>query len=384
MREILTTSSAPIFNVPLSQGVKFGNRVFPSGMVGAKSETSEAVEGFEAQTRQVMENLMTVAKLGGMRPKDFVKCTAFLKDLNYFGIFNRVYGEYFGEDFPARSAFEIPWLAGPYELEVEGFGYSSDKWRTSERQVIYTENAPRFPVPLVQGIRVDNFIYPSGQVPALPKDSWPVEGFKEQTKQAIDNLIEIIKAAGGEKSNLVRCIVFIKEISRFALFKQVYEEYFKDVKEPPAFTCFGVTGLAGPYDMELEGIAYVGSELEVFNPLQRTALDITHSQCVRAGDLIFVSGQLGFDSETGEVPLTFEGQTRKVMENLMKIADSAGATEADILKTTCYISNIRNFEFFNRIYQEYFKSAFPARSAFAVAGLPGEFQIQVDAVIATK
>ena len=79
MKEILRTSKAPIFKVPLSQGTKFGNRVFPSGMVGASPDTLEVVGGFEEQTRKVMENLLYVSDEGGMSPQDFIKCTPISK-----------------------------------------------------------------------------------------------------------------------------------------------------------------------------------------------------------------------------------------------------------------------------------------------------------------
>ena len=115
---------------------------------------------------------------------------------------------------------------------------------------------------MVQGIKVGNFIYPSGQVPAKPSDSWPVEDFRDQIRQAIENLIAVVEAGGGTKENIIKCAVFLKDMSRFDLFNEVYSEYFQKDNNPPARSCFGVTGLAGPYDIEIEGIAYVGDDVE--------------------------------------------------------------------------------------------------------------------------
>ena len=384
MREIIRTSKAPIFDVPLSQGIRFGNRVFPSGMVGARPDTVEAVEGFEAQVHQVMQNLMNVAKVGGMNPQDFVKCTAFLKDLNYFSIFNRIYAEYFGCEFPARAVFEIPSLAGPYEMEVEGFGYSSDTWKTLKKEVISTDKAPRFPVPLVQGIKVGNFIYPSGQVPAKPKDSWPVEGFENQIRQAIENLIAVVEAGGGAKKDIIMCVVFMKDMSRFDTFNEIYKEYFQKENNPPARSCFGVSGLAGPYEMEIEGVAYIGNDIVRLKTPDAPVFDMPFCQGVRAEEMVYISGQVGYNPKNGEVPNTFEGQTRLMMENMLAVAREAGAGPDDFVKTTCFMTDIRNFEFFNRIYKEYFNHEFPARSAFEVAGLAYNYTVEIDGIACVK
>lgn len=384
MREIIRTSRAPIFDVPLVQGTKFGNRVFPSGMVGVEPKNMEELEDFKAQTRQVMENLMNVAKAGGMGPKDFVKCTAFLKDMNYFGIFNRIYAEYFGTDFPARSAFEIPALAGPFVMEVEGFGFDSETWKTQKKEIIKTENAPRFKVPLVQGIKVGNFIYPSGQVPAMPEDSWPVEDFEEQIRQAIKNLIAVVEAAGGRKENLIKTVVFLKDMKRFDQFNKVYGEFFQKENNPPARSCFGVSALAGPYDVEIEGVAYVGSDRQTLKSANAPVFDMPFCQGIRAEEMVYVSGQVGYNPKTGEVPVTFEGQTRQMMENMLAVAAEAGAGPDDFVKTTCFLTDIRKFEFFNRIYKEYFNRDFPARSAFQVAGLAYSYVVEIDGIACVK
>lgn len=344
----------------------------------------EQVATFREQTHQVMKNLITVAEQAGMHPKDFVKCTAFIKDMNYFDIFNQVYAEYFGEDFPARSIFEVPSLAGPYMMEVEGFGYTSDTWLTQKKEIIRTASAPRFPVPLVQGVKVGNFIYPSGQVPAKPEDSWPVEGFENQIRQALDNLISVVEAAGGKKEDLIKIVIFMKDMTRFDQFNKVYMEYFQKENNPPARSCFGVTGLAGPYEVEIEGVAYLGQDVERLCSPNAPVLPLPFCQGVRAEEMVYVSGQVGVNPQTGEVPKTFEGQTRQVMENLLAVAQAAGASPDDFVKTTCFMTDIRNFEFFNRIYQEYFHRDFPARSAFQVAGLAYDYVVEVEGMACVK
>jgi 2-iminobutanoate/2-iminopropanoate deaminase len=380
MREIIRTHLAPVFALPLSQGIKFGQRVFPSGMVGVKPGSQEEILDFPAQVRQVMDNLLSVASAGGMEPEDFVKCSVFLKDMNYFGIFNRIYAEYFHAAFPARSAFEIPSLAGPFALEVEGFGFAGKMWQSSPKEIIRTNKAPRFQVPLVQGVKVGNFIYPSGQVPARPADSWPVEGFDDQIRQAITNLIAVVEAGGGKKENLIKNVVFLKDMKRFDQFNRIYSEFFPKTDNPPARSCFGVSALAGPYDIEIEAVAYLGSDRQTLRSSDAPVFDLPFCQGIRAEEMVFVSGQVGFNPKTGEVPGTFEGQTRQMMENMLAVAREAGAGPDDFVKTTCFLTDIRKFEFFNKIYREYFRHDFPARSAFQVAGLAYDYVVEIDGI----
>ena len=123
MREVIITNNAPILNVPLSQGIKVGNVVYASGQVGVDPETGIVHESFEAQTRQTLSNLLAVIEASGAKKENIVKTTVFLTDIRMFEVFNRVYREYFDEEPPARSAFEVSALAGPYDVEVEAIAY---------------------------------------------------------------------------------------------------------------------------------------------------------------------------------------------------------------------------------------------------------------------
>ncbi|NLW70894.1 MAG: RidA family protein [Eubacteriaceae bacterium] len=105
-----------------------------------------------------------------------------------------------------------------------------------------------------------------------------------------------------------------------------------------------------------------------------------YSQAKKGGKLLFVSGQLGTDPATG----AFAGddlasQAVQAMENLKAIVTAAGLTMDDIVKTTCFISDMNNFAAFNEIYGKYF-TAFPARSCVEVSALPKGGLIEVEAI----
>lgn len=106
-----------------------------------------------------------------------------------------------------------------------------------------------------------------------------------------------------------------------------------------------------------------------------------YSQGVIAGNLIFTSGQLPMDAETGEMlenDITL--QTRKSLQNVQAILEEAGSGMEKIVKTTVYLSDMANFAKMNEVYKEFFTGDFPARSAFQVARLPKDALVEIEAV----
>ena len=107
-----------------------------------------------------------------------------------------------------------------------------------------------------------------------------------------------------------------------------------------------------------------------------------YNQGTSLGNLIFTSGQIALDPQTMEI---VEGgvqeQTKQVMENLKAVLEEAGSSYENVLKTTCYLSDMDNFAAFNDIYGQYFKGeTAPARSTVAVKTLPKNVLVEVDAI----
>jgi 2-iminobutanoate/2-iminopropanoate deaminase len=106
-----------------------------------------------------------------------------------------------------------------------------------------------------------------------------------------------------------------------------------------------------------------------------------YSQAVRAGDLIFVAGQGCMNPATGQMERgSVEAETRQVLENVKAILEAAGASLADVVKTTCFLADMNDFQAFNGVYAQYFPSDPPARSTIQAARLPGEIKVEVEVV----
>jgi 2-iminobutanoate/2-iminopropanoate deaminase len=108
-----------------------------------------------------------------------------------------------------------------------------------------------------------------------------------------------------------------------------------------------------------------------------------YSHAVRAGGLLFCSGQIPLDPDSGELVDGGPGeQARRCLENLTAVCAAAGASLGDAVRVTVYLTDMAAFDEVNAVYERYFEADPPARVALAVAGLPKGALVELDAVIA--
>ena len=106
-----------------------------------------------------------------------------------------------------------------------------------------------------------------------------------------------------------------------------------------------------------------------------------YSQAVRYDNLLFLSGQIPLDSESGEVVEgNIEVQTRKVLDNLKAILGAGGMELQHVLKCTCFLKNMEDFPAFNSVYSEYFSDILPARETVEVSRLPKDVLVEISAI----
>jgi reactive intermediate/imine deaminase len=108
----------------------------------------------------------------------------------------------------------------------------------------------------------------------------------------------------------------------------------------------------------------------------------TYSQAVRAGNTVYLSGQIPLDPATGDlVTGDMERQIRRVFDNLRAVAQAADGDLASAVKLTVYLTDLGHFQLVNRVMAEYFEPPYPARAAVGVAALPRGAAIEIDGVL---
>jgi reactive intermediate/imine deaminase len=107
-----------------------------------------------------------------------------------------------------------------------------------------------------------------------------------------------------------------------------------------------------------------------------------YSQAIGANGMVFLSGQVGLDPDTGQlVAGGFEAEARRVFANLAAVAEAAGSSLAAAVRVTVYLTDFGQFAVANRIMQEYFREPYPARVTIGVASLPRGALIEVDCIL---
>ena len=107
-----------------------------------------------------------------------------------------------------------------------------------------------------------------------------------------------------------------------------------------------------------------------------------YSQAIMAGNMLFTSGQLGLEPETGILPEGIEAQAKQSLQNIRAILEEAGLQKTDVIKTVVYLKNMSDFAAVNAIYADFFGDHKPARSCVEVAGLPKGGLVEIEVVAA--
>lgn len=107
----------------------------------------------------------------------------------------------------------------------------------------------------------------------------------------------------------------------------------------------------------------------------------TYSQAVRAGDTVYLSGQIGLDPASMQLVEGIENQIHRVFRNLQAVAEAAGGSVADVVKLNVFLTDLGHFAKVNEIMAQYFTEPHPARAAVGVASLPRGALVEADAVM---
>jgi reactive intermediate/imine deaminase len=106
-----------------------------------------------------------------------------------------------------------------------------------------------------------------------------------------------------------------------------------------------------------------------------------YSQALRAGDTVYLSGQIPLDPQTMQIVEGFENQAKRVFENLRAVCRAAGGDFNRVVRVTIYLTDLAQFPKVNDVMASYFKEPYPARVTVGVSSLPRGAQVEVDAVL---
>ena len=108
-----------------------------------------------------------------------------------------------------------------------------------------------------------------------------------------------------------------------------------------------------------------------------------YSQAVKAGNTVYMSGQIGLDPANGQLAEGIDAQIVRVFDNLKAVAAASGGSLADAVRVTIYLTDLAHFAKVNEVMAQYFPAPYPARAAVGVASLPRGALVEADAILVT-
>jgi len=119
---------------------------------------------------------------------------------------------------------------------------------------------------------------------------------------------------------------------------------------------------------------------QILNTQNAPAAIGPYSQAVKVGNLIFTSGQLPINTQSGELVADIEGATKQSLDNVKAILESSGSSMDNVIKTVVFLKDMNDFVAMNAVYATYFPNNPPARSAVQVAKLPKDAIVEIEAI----
>jgi 2-iminobutanoate/2-iminopropanoate deaminase len=335
-------------NYPFSPAVKAGNFIYVSGMMG-----TGAPGDVKAQTKRSLENIERTLKEAGSNLKSAVSATVYLKNISDFQAMNEAYRAFWTADPPVRTTVQANLVMPEALVEISVIAVAEG----AERRVILPQGWLRSPSPYSYGIVSGDTLFLAGLVSRNGKDNSIVEGdMQAQTKTAMENAGEILKAAGLAYDAVVSSRVYISDTAKFNDMNTAYRAYFP--KNPPARATVKAALVDPKYLVEITLLAVRGTHEAINTPNPDGSAGQANpnlSAAIRAGNRLYLSGMLG---GAGDI----KQQTRETLARIGRTMKVAGFAWEDVVDGIVYITDVNNFAGMNEAYREILSKDFPARA----------------------
>jgi reactive intermediate/imine deaminase len=242
---------------------------------------------------------------------------------------------------------------------------------------------PDFNLPFSPAVKAGGLIYVAGHMATDEKGQVIQGDIKAQTKRALDNIGQVLKAADSSFENVASVYVYLKSAADFPAMNEVYRTYFP--KDPPGRTTVQSDFVLPGGLIEISMIAIPrGKERKVIHPSDWMKSPNPYSYGIRSGDTLFLAGLVSRNGKDNSVVTgDIKAQTKAVMDNAGEILKAAGMAHSDVATSRVYITDAAAFQDMNSVYRTYFPKDPPAR-ATVKAGLMGpQFVVEIT-MIAVK
>lgn len=336
--------------------VRSGDLLYVPGTLPTGPDGRIASTDIKAQTKQVLDNLGKVLEQNGSRMEKVAAVNVYLARAGDFAAMNEVYASYWPADPPARTTVVAKMPEPEALLQMSVVACLS----SGKRSVVHPKEWIKSPSPYSYGVRVGDTLFLAGLVARNGKDNSTVKGdIDVQTRTAMANAAEILRAAGMTYGHVVSGRVYLTDTANFAAMNTAYRAHFPS--DPPARATV-ITGLTSPdYLIEITLVAVGGSNRTVVTTPDETgkpgAANPNLSSAVLAGNRLFLSGMLGNTEKTaGDAG----AQTREALSRLGRTLRARGFDWKHVVESTIFLTDVRHAQAAMAAYREVLGTASPA------------------------
>ncbi len=309
-------------------------------------------EEIAGKVRNCLNEVRKSLQVAGLDLKDVVHSFCYLEDPAYYPEFNKVYGEMFPNNPPARTTVGVPFVPGDSRIEITCIAYADPKGVKH-----YGTVNPGFP--FTPAVRGGDMVYVSGKGDHLPGGGHPAT-FEEQVRQCMRNVESSLKLAGLDLRHSVMMHVFLDNHENYGVANKVYSEFFEFGNEPAKATIF-VDWIPGGSHVEITCWATTNlKNRKAVRPASMTfgaeEKVMTASPAMWAGNTLYTSAISGYNPLTGAVSDDLAQQTRQMARNHLDVLEAAGLGYADIVSGHVYLKDINDYAPMNAVYREFFSA----------------------------
>jgi 2-iminobutanoate/2-iminopropanoate deaminase len=367
-------------NPPYSLAVKAGGIVYASGQLPTDTSGEIVKGGFDAQAKQVFDNLRAVLAQAGTSLDNAVHVNVMLQNASDMAALDQVYRQQFHGEPPARTTIIGTMVRPGALLEIQVTAVPNGV----ARKAILPAGWAKPTSPYNYGILAGDTLYLSGLVSRNGRDNAQVQGdIATQVKTIMDNAGEILKAAGMSYGDLAAGHVALRDMTLFAPMNDAYRTYWE--KDRPArVSCQAAP--PGSYDVEITFVAVKGSaprEVIVPKRADGTSMPIgpNYSPAIKVGNRVWVSGGTGVTDANAD---DMKAQTVEALTRFGPALRAAGFDYKDVVMADVYVKDVAKYGAMNEGYRTLFASDPPARQTVGVGRLANEKALAEMMIMAAK
>jgi enamine deaminase RidA (YjgF/YER057c/UK114 family) len=377
-------AQTPAFKVIQPSGYAAGDAAYSpallaSGTLYLSGQGSSTAQDLSGQMSQAMGNVQTVLHGAGMDFGNVVWMNIYLTDPHDQAAMDDVYWKMIGSSPPARTVLTVAALPHGEKVEINCIAVAD----AGQRKAIWPAGWPRGPRLDPPAILAGEILYLSAQGGEDPVTGKLQTDFSAETKQALENVSTVLKAAQMSMKNVLWVNPYMSVSGQYDVMGKVYKTYFEFGNTPGRGT-IQVVSLPKGEHMVFSCIA--GADLSKRKAVRPRNMppSPTASPGILYGDTLYLSAKDGFVPGQGMVTPLFDLQLRQSMRNLLDGLEEVDMDFSNVVFSTVYLRDIKDDTQMNPLYGKFFKPPYPARTTLQQNFESGEEAAEQISFIAVK